>query len=116
MTGISLTFGLNSLRESYRKKSEAKQSIMQALDNINDRIEQSHVWIRNLSIQDSVYRIVDDLHRTGKNIPDSTCVEFASQMPLMQVYLCDHEFEKLSRESYQLWQILDHKELRDRMQ
>lgn len=115
IVGISLTFGLNSCRESNRKKSEAKQSIMQALDNINDRKNQSHSWIEGLSLQDSIFQTVNEMHRTGAAIPDSTCMEFAAKIPLMQVYLCDHEFEKMFRESYQLWQILGHDDLRDRM-
>lgn len=115
IVGISLTFGLNSLRESNRKKSEAKLSIMQALDNIDDRIDQSHGWIQGLSSQDSIFQVVDEMYKSGVAIPDSTCMEFAGRIPLMQVYLCDHEFEKLFRESYQLWQILGHDELRDKM-
>lgn len=115
IVGISLTFGLNSLRESNRTKSEAKRSIMQALDNIDDRIDQSHGWIQGLSGQDSIFQVVYGMHKAGVAIPDSTCAEFAARMPLMQVYLCDHEFEKMFRESYQLWQILGHEELRDKM-
>lgn len=115
IVGISLTFGLNSLREYNRKKTEAKLSIMQALDNIDDRIHQSHGWIQGLSSQDSIYQAVEGMHKSGIEIPDSTCEEFAARIPLMQVYLCDHEFEKIFRESYQLWQILGHNELRDKM-
>lgn len=115
IVGISLTFGLNSLREHNRQKTEAKLSIMQALDNIDDRIDQSHGWIQGLSAQDSIYQVVEAMYRSGIEIPDSTCAEFAARIPLMQVYLCDHEFEKIFRESYQLWQILGHDELRDKM-
>lgn len=82
IVGISLTFGLNSLRESNRKESEAKRSIMQALDNINDRVEQSHGWVQVLSGQDSIFQVVNELHQSGMAIPDSTCLEFATRIPM----------------------------------
>lgn len=113
IVGISLTFGLNSSRENHRKKSEAKESVMQAIDNISDRTAQAIQWRDELEAQYGIYVTADSIYRTGTEIPDSVCLQFSARMPVLQVFLSDHEFEKIFRGSYQIWQILDQDRLRD---
>lgn len=103
--GISLTFGINSCRESHRVKREAEKSMMQAIENLDERFDDAHAWMDIINNQTRVFRITDSINRCGGEIPDSLCDEFRNTMPFIKISAFDHEFEKIFRGSYQLWQL-----------
>lgn len=107
IVGISLTLGINSCRDSQRKKTEAEKSIMEAVGNIGIRIDQLNKFHDLLESQNRIYAVADSIHKTGEEIPDSICSEFKTLLSSFNFYISDHGFEKVFRESYQLWQVLD---------
>lgn len=111
--GISLTLGINSCRDNHRKKTEAEESVMEAVGNISIRTEQTGLYVGILEKQNEIYQLADSIYQSGAEIPDSICVKFKSTLPQIQTTISDHGFEKIFRESYQLWQVLDQKELTD---
>lgn len=113
IVGISLTFGINSCRDNHRKRAEAEESVMEAVGNISIRAKQMRQWCDLLEEQNRIYLTADSIYRSGTEIPDSVCVLFRETLPQLQTFLTDHGFEKVFRESYQLWQVLDQKKLTD---
>lgn len=113
IVGISLTFGINSCRDNHRKKTEAEESVMEAVGNISIRTEQTGLYVGILEKQNEIYQLADSIYQSGAEIPDSICVKFKSTLSQIQTTISDHGFEKIFRESYQLWQVLDQKELTD---
>lgn len=111
IVGITLTFGINSWRETSRKKAEAEESVMEAVTNISIRAEQVGKWCELLEQQNEIYLKADSINEAGGVIPDSLCVVFKATLPQIQTSLSDHGFEKVFRESYQLWQALDQNKL-----
>lgn len=108
--GITLTFGLNGLREAKRVKAEMQKSMLQAADNLQERIEEAQQWVDDIENQNRVYSLVDSLYTSGSEIPDSICEEFRYTMPYIRLSAFDHEFEKIFRGSYQIWQIQNDKD------
>lgn len=113
IVGISLTFGINSCRDNHRKRAEAEDSVMEAVGNISIRSEQVRQWCDLLEEQNRIYLTADSISRSGAEIPDSVCVQFREVLPQLQTYITDHGFEKVFRESYQLWQVLEQDKLTD---
>jgi hypothetical protein len=111
IVGISLTLGVNSCSESRRARRVARESIVQAVDNLHTRSEQIDSYLRNISRQDSIYDVVADLYNSGATIPDSVADEFLNLIFSVQFNIADKGFEKIFLESYQLWQELDQNEL-----
>ena len=111
VVGISLTFGINSCRDERHKVLEAEKSVMEAVSNISIRIDQLGRNVDLLENQNNLYFYVDSLFESGMEIPDSVCVIFKDMMPRIQTNICDHGFEKVFRETYQLWQVLDQNKL-----
>lgn len=111
IVGISLTFGINSCRETSRKKAEAEKSLIQAVGNIKTRLDQVKIYSELINQQNEIYFSADSILKESKNIPDSICVEFQSRLLQQKMLLSDHDFEKIFLESYQIWQILDNNEL-----
>lgn len=105
IAGISLTFGINSCRETRRARAEMRKSMLQAVDNIRDRFEDAEGWVGRIEAQNRIYEIADSLYTDGKEIPDSICEQFRYSLPYIRLSAFDHEFEKIFRGSYQLWQL-----------
>lgn len=103
--GISLTFGINSCRENQRVRAELHKSMLQAADNIQERFEDAQQWIAIIDNQNKVYKKADSILVAGGELPDSLCIEFRGTMPYIKISAFDHEFEKIFRGSYQLWQL-----------
>lgn len=103
--GISLTFGINSCRESRKTRKEMQKSMLQAVDNLNERLEEVEEWVHILEKQNSVYNLTDSLYIAGVEIPDSLYEEFRYTLPYVRISGFDHDFEKIFRGSYQLWQV-----------
>lgn len=108
ITGISLTFGINSCRENQRKESEMCKSMLQAVGNIGERYASTSDWLSLLEKQNRLYFYVDSLHYAGIELSDSICEEFRYSLPIVRLSAFDHEFEKIFRGSYQLWQVQEH--------
>ena len=105
ITGISLTFGINSCRDNQRKNEEKKKSMLQAVDNLADRFQDAEEWISALRRQSDVYNYTDSVYFSGGHLTDSICEKFRYTMPFVKISAFDHEFEKVFRGSYQLWQL-----------
>lgn len=105
IVGITLTFGINSCREQQRQKEEMKKSMLQATDNLRERFENVNDWIASIERQNQVYSIADSLYFSGSELADTLCDEFRYTMPIIRLSAFDHEFEKIFRGSYQLWQM-----------
>lgn len=103
--GITLTFGINAYREAKRTKREMQKSMLQAVDNLKERFEDAEDWVNIIQTQDSIYNVADSLYRIGAVIPDSVCEEFRYTMPYIRIASFDHDFEKIFRGSYQIWQL-----------
>lgn len=103
--GISLTFGINSCRENQRVKREVRKSMLQAVDNIRERFEDAQKWVDRIENQNRVFRIADSINVAGEELPDELCEEFRYTMPHIKISAFDHEFEKIFRGSYQIWQM-----------
>lgn len=105
ITGISLTFGINSCRENRRKDDEMRKSMLQAAENLSDRFNDAQEWIDIIELQDRVYSRTDSIYFSGEELTDSICEEFRYSLPYVKISAFDHEFEKVFRGSYQLWQL-----------
>lgn len=103
--GISLTFGINSCREARRAREEMRKSMLQASDNLNDRFNDAKGWLEIIEYQNEIYSEADSLYSTGSELPDSLCVEFWNAIPYVRIASYDHDFEKIFRGSYQIWQL-----------
>lgn len=103
--GISLTFGINSCRENMRVKAEVRKSMLQAVDNIKERFDDAHEWIEIIDNQNRIYSKADSFYVAGRELPDGVCIEFRYTLPYIKISAFDHEFEKIFRGSYQLWQL-----------
>ncbi len=111
IVGISLTFGINGCRESRRVRQEARESIMQAVQNLHDRADDIDNTLGLIATQDSIYVTVWYLNRHDIEIPDSLAEVCVGKMLSFLETVNDTSFEKIFRESYQLWQELDHDDL-----
>lgn len=103
--GITLTFGINSCRENNRVRHEMEKSMLQAADNISERFGDASEWLTVIENQNRVYRTADSLYSAGAQLSDSLCLEFRGTMPFIKISAFDHEFEKIFRGSYQIWQL-----------
>jgi hypothetical protein len=115
IVGISLTFGINGCRESRRIKLEAQESIMQAVQNLHDRADLADDLLEQIKLQDSIYLTVLAYNMNHVEIPDSLADACVSAMISDHDTFADTSFEKICRESYQLWQELDHDDLTNKI-
>jgi hypothetical protein len=115
IVGISLTFGINSCRESHRTKQEAQESVMQAVENLHNRADLIDDVLQHTALQDSLYLTILAYDRNNIEISDSLAAECAGTMLSDFDTFSDTSFEKIFRESYQLWQVLGHDELTDKI-
>jgi hypothetical protein len=111
IVGISLTIGINSCREQRRVRQDARDSIMQAVNNLHSRSEGIDDYLKQLSLQDSTFQVAYDLYNDGKEIPDTIAGAFTDALWSFCFHFGDRSFEKIFLESYQLWQELDQDEL-----
>lgn len=111
IVGISLTFGLNSCRETRRARQEARESIIQAVENLHSRSLDIDDYLETISLQDSLYLEVSNLWYSDQQVPDSLVVAFGKALFSIRSNSSDQSFEKIFRESYQLWEVLDQDEL-----
>lgn len=105
IAGILLTFGIESCRERQRVKAEIRKSMLQAVDNLAERFQDAGQWVEIIGKQDAVYSVADSLYVAGIQLSDSLCEEFRYTIPYVRLASFDHEFEKIFRGSYQLWQL-----------
>ena len=105
ITGITLTFGINSCRETRRVHREMQKSMLQAVGNLEERFNDAEEWVDIIEAQNRIYTIADSLYVDGTRLPDSICEEFRYTMPYIRLASYDHDFEKIFRGSYQLWQV-----------
>ena len=105
IVGISLTFGINSCRETRKARREMEKSLIQASDNLAERMEEAEKWIEILASEDRIYERADSILTLTGSLPDSVSVEFYNSLPYIRLSSFDHEFEKIFRGSYQLWQL-----------
>lgn len=105
IVGITLTFGINSCRESQRVKKEMQKSMLQAVDNLRERLEDARRWVDIIENENRLYSIADSLYMNHLEVSDSLCDEFYNSLPYIRIAAFDHEFEKIFRGSYQLWQL-----------
>jgi hypothetical protein len=111
IVGISLTFGINGCRETRRVKQEARESIMQAVKNLSDRAAGIDKTLELLHLQDSLFLTVNYYYINNVEISDSLAEEFVNAIFDDTEIIVDLSFEKIFRESYQLWQELDNDRL-----
>jgi hypothetical protein len=107
IVGISLTFGINSCRESRRIEHEARESIMQSVENIHTRSDYIDVVLDDMVCQDSLFNLVSELYSSNKAIPDSLSRSFMNAMILYRPEIGNDSFEKMFLGSYELWRELD---------
>lgn len=105
VTGITLTFGINSCRETRKARHEMQKSMLQAVGNLRERFDDTHEWVEIIENQNRIYTLADSLFVNGKELPDTLCEEFRYTMPYIRLASYDHDFEKIFRGSYQLWQV-----------
>lgn len=103
--GIGLTFGIDSCVTRQREKKELRKSMLQAVDNLGERFDDTQIWLDRILNQNRVYEIADSIFFSTGSLPDSLCEEFRYTMPYIKVSAFDHDFEKIFRGSYQLWQL-----------
>lgn len=103
--GIGLTFGIDSCIEKERKHRELCKSMLQAVDNLGERFDDTQIWMDKISNQNRVYEIADSIYFATGDLPDSICEEVRYTLPFIKVSAFDHDFEKIFRGSYQLWQL-----------
>jgi hypothetical protein len=115
IVGISLTFGINSCRESRRVKQEAQESILQAVHNLHSRSKGIDQALDLLARQDSLYMLINYYQVNHIEISDSLATEFIKTINENGGIVSDTSFEKIFRESYQLWQELDHDDLTNKI-
>lgn len=105
VTGISLTFGINSCRENRRVRHEMQKSMLQAVDNLDERFADTREWVEIIEGQNGIYLEADELYKRGEELSDSLCTAFRNTLPFVRLAAYDHDFEKIFRGSYQLWQV-----------
>lgn len=105
IVGISLTFGINSCRERQRAAKEIRKSMVQAVDNLSERLEDAGRWLDIILSENRIYEQADSICRAGEEPGDSLLMEFYNAVPYIRVASYDHEFEKIFRGSYQIWQL-----------
>lgn len=103
--GISLTFGINSCREAQRARNEMRKSMLQAVDNLGERFEEVEKWMSVLENETRIYEKADSIYTADGELPENVCDEFYNTFPYIRISAFDHEFEKIFRGSYQLWQL-----------
>lgn len=103
--GIVVTFGVDSCLDNRRVRQEMQKSMLQAIDNIGDRLGDAQAWVDIIENQFRVYHLADSIHVAGGELPDNVCMEFRYTMPYIKMSAFDHEFERIFRGSYQLWQM-----------
>lgn len=103
--GIGLTFGIDSCVRQNRERQELRKSMLQAVDNLGERFEDTRLWMDKILAQNRVYVTVDSIYYATGDIPDSLCLDFRKTMPMIKISAYDHDFEKIFRGSYQLWQL-----------
>lgn len=103
--GIGLTFGIDSCIERQRKDRELRKSMLQAVDNLGERFDDTELWMQKILNQNRVYEIADSIYYATGTLPDSICEEVRYTLPFIKVSAFDHDFEKIFRGSYQLWQL-----------
>jgi hypothetical protein len=67
--------------------------------------------LTQINLQDSLYNLVINYHIANKEIPDSLSLEFINAVSNLIFDTHNTSFEKVYRESYQMWQVLDQDEL-----
>ena len=105
MIGIGLTFGIDSCVTRQREKRELNKSLLQAVDNLGERFEDTRSWMDKITAQNDIYETADSIYSATGSLPDSICDKFRRTMPYVRVTAFDHDFEKIFRGSYQLWQL-----------
>lgn len=105
VSGIALTFGINSCRETHRIHKEIVKSLIQASDNLYDRMEETRNWVAVINRENRLYTRADSILSASGTIPDSVALEFYNSLPYVRLSAFDHDFEKIFRNSYQLWQL-----------
>lgn len=103
--GIGLTFGIDGCVERRRQQEEMRKSMLQAVDNLGERFDDARKWVDRISAQNQAYREADSLYQAGAEVPDSLCEKVRYTLPYIKISAFDHEFEKIFRGSYQLWQL-----------
>lgn len=111
IVGISLTFGINSCRDSRRVHKEARASIMQAVDNLHTRANYLDLVFSDLTKQDSLFTVVSELYTKNQVITDSLAQEFMQALCSYRPEINNNSFEKIFLGSYQLWQELEQDDL-----
>lgn len=107
IVGISLTFGINSCRERQRSQREMRKSMLQAVDNLGERFEDARRWVDIIDNETALYSMADSRFREGKEVDDSIVHELYNNLPFIRLAAYDHEFEKVFRQSYQMWELLN---------
>ena len=102
--GIGLTFGIDSCVTRQKERKELRRSMLQAVDNLSERFDDTRYWLDKLTSQNRIYELADSLYAAG-NLPDSICEEFRYTLPYVKVSAFDHDFEKIFRGTYQIWQL-----------
>lgn len=103
--GIALTFGVDSCVTRARERKEMRESLVQAVDNLKERFADTGEYMEIIEMQNAVYVTADSIYRLGALLPDSVCEAFRNTMPYVKISAYDHEFEKIFRGSYELWQL-----------
>lgn len=103
--GIGLTFGIDGCVERRRERNELKKSMLQAVDNLGERFSDAQIWMDRILEQNRAYEIADSVYYSSGTLTDSLCEEFKYSMLYIKVSAFDHDFEKIFRGSYQLWQL-----------
>jgi hypothetical protein len=107
IVGITLTFGINSYRENRRVEQEARESIMQAIENLHLRADYIDIVFSDMACQDSLYNEVRELYSANQEIPDSLSKAFLASLLQYRPEVGNTSYEKMFLGSYQLWQELD---------
>lgn len=105
MIGIGLTFGIDSCVDRQREKRELRKSMLQAIDNLGERFDDTELWLGKILDQNRIYEIADSIYYATGDLPDSISLKFRTTIPYIKVSAFDHDFEKIFRGSYQLWQL-----------
>lgn len=103
--GIGLTFGIDGCVQRNREREVRQKSMIQAVENLGERFDETQQWIDKLMAQNDLYELADSIYTSGSTLPDSLCDRFSNTMLYVKVSAFDHDFEKIFRGSYQLWQL-----------
>ena len=90
IVGISLTFGINSCRESNRVRKEMEKSMIQASDNLAERIEDTRNWVNVIARENRLYEMADSLLSINGEIPDSVSLAFYNALPYIRLSAFDN--------------------------